>query len=153
LPISSRNSVPPSAASKRPTRRRVEPVYAPASAPNSSLSSSSSGSAPAFTRTNGRALRRELAWTISATFSLPAPLGPVMSTGTSARATWSARVTTACIRSLAHTAPQRSWRSASSSHVRRARPRRREFSSCSSRRRSRLRTETNSFSSSHGFAK
>ena len=76
LPISSRNSVPPSAASKRPTRRLVAPVKAPASAPNSSLSSSSSGRAPALTFTNGLSWRRELAWTISASFSLPTPFGP-----------------------------------------------------------------------------
>ena len=44
-PISSRNSVPPFAASKKPTLRRSAPVNAPFSWPNSSLSSSDSGSA------------------------------------------------------------------------------------------------------------
>jgi hypothetical protein len=47
-PISSRNSVPPSACSKRPTWRFVAPVKAPASCPNSSLSSSSAGIAAVF---------------------------------------------------------------------------------------------------------
>ncbi len=101
LPISSRNSVPPAAASKRPTRILVEPVNAPASAPNSSASSSWSGSAPAFTLMKGRSFRREFAWTISASFSLPAPFGPVIRTGTSEAATVAARLTTFCIWALA----------------------------------------------------
>ena len=53
-PISSRNSVPPSASSKRPMRVVNAPVNAPFSWPNSSLSSSSRGIAPQLTGTNGR---------------------------------------------------------------------------------------------------
>ena len=56
-PISSRNSVPPFAAAKRPMRSRSAPVNAPRTWPNSSLSSSSSGIAPQFTATNGRSAR------------------------------------------------------------------------------------------------
>ena len=101
LPISSRNSVPPCAASKRPMRGLFAPVNAPASAPNSSASSSSSGRAPALTFTNGLSLRREFACTISASFSLPEPLGPVISTGASEPRDVQARLTTPCIASLA----------------------------------------------------
>jgi hypothetical protein len=52
-PISSRNSVPPSANSKRPIRVDSAPVKAPFSWPNSSLSRRSAGIAPQFTGTNG----------------------------------------------------------------------------------------------------
>src|SRR5207245_1222894 len=52
-PTSSRKIVPPSASSKRPSRRSAAPVNAPFSWPNSSLSSSVSGSAAQFTATNG----------------------------------------------------------------------------------------------------
>ena len=51
---------------------------------------------------------RELAWMISASFSLPEPFGPVIRTGTSARATWRASVTTPRIASLSNTMPRRS---------------------------------------------
>ena len=52
-PISSRNSVPPLACSKRPMRRSVAPVNAPFSWPNSSDSSSSAAIADVFSATNG----------------------------------------------------------------------------------------------------
>ena len=52
-PTSSRNSVPPSASSKRPSLRLMAPVKAPFSWPNSSVSSSVSASAPQLTLTNG----------------------------------------------------------------------------------------------------
>ncbi len=71
MPISSRKSVPPCAASKRPARVRVAPVKAPASAPNSSLSMRSWGRAPALTLTYGPEARREFACTMSARRSLP----------------------------------------------------------------------------------
>ena len=54
-----------------------------------------------MTFTKGCWRRGELAWTISATFSLPEPLGPEMSTGASARATLAASETTRCMASLA----------------------------------------------------
>ena len=43
-----------------------------------------------------------------AIFSLPAPFGPVISTGTSAAATWTARSTSRAMASLWNTSPQRS---------------------------------------------
>src|SRR3989440_4451835 len=52
-PISSRNSVPPFACSKRPILRAVAPVKAPFSWPNSSLSISSRGIAAILIATNG----------------------------------------------------------------------------------------------------
>ena len=52
-PISSRNSVPPSACSKRPDARCIAPVKAPFSCPKSSLSIRSRGIAAMFTATNG----------------------------------------------------------------------------------------------------
>ncbi len=87
-PISSRNSVPPSASSKRPLRVATAPVKAPFSWPNSSLSSRSAGMAPQFTAMNGR-LRRGLAlWMARATTSLPVPDSPRISTLESCTATW-----------------------------------------------------------------
>ena len=52
-PISSRNSVPPSACSKRPALRALAPVKAPFSCPNSSDSIRSRGIAAMLTATNG----------------------------------------------------------------------------------------------------
>ena len=100
LPISSRNNVPPSAASKRPARVFDAPVNAPASAPNSSLSMRSPGNAPMFTAKNGASARLELACRTCATFSLPEPFGPVINTGTSLPATRVAISSTSCIASL-----------------------------------------------------
>ncbi len=45
---------------------------------------------------------------ISAIFSLPAPLGPVISTGRSERATWQARLMTRSLAGSANTTPARS---------------------------------------------
>ena len=56
-PISSRNSVPWFASSKRPTFCAIAPVNAPFSWPNSSLSSSPVGMAAQFSLTNVRAFR------------------------------------------------------------------------------------------------
>ena len=81
VPSSSRNNVPPSASSKRPSRARVAPVKAPASCPNNSASISVSGSAAQFIVINGppqRALRRCRRSAIS---SLPVPRSPTTSTG------------------------------------------------------------------------
>ena len=103
VPISSRNNVPPFAASKRPIRSLFAPVNAPGSAPKSSASRSSSGSAPTLTLTNGPRLRALLATTTSANFSLPAPFGPVMSTGTSLFATCAAKAKSLAMRSLSKT--------------------------------------------------
>ena len=60
LPISSRNSVPPSATLNSPCLFVTAPVKAPLMWPNSSLSSSVSLSEPQSTGTNGLSLRRLL---------------------------------------------------------------------------------------------
>jgi hypothetical protein len=86
-PISSRNSVPLSAASKRPTFLSVAPVNAPFSWPNSSLSISVSVSAAQLTATHGPAARRLPRWIARATISLPAPDSPPSSTVASVGAT------------------------------------------------------------------
>ena len=58
-PTSSRNRVPPLAASKRPGRSATAPENAPLAWPNSSLSASDSGRAAQFTCTSGLARRRD----------------------------------------------------------------------------------------------
>jgi len=52
------------------------------------------GSAPQLTGLNGPRARRERAWMVRATRSLPEPLSPVSSTGVSVRATRSASART-----------------------------------------------------------
>ena len=81
-PISSRNSVPPSACSKRPRRDACAPVKAPRSWPKSSDSSRSFGIAAVLIATNGPAARGEWRCSARATSSLPVPDSPVMSTVT-----------------------------------------------------------------------
>src|SRR5207247_1247560 len=61
-PISSRNSVPPSASSNFPSRSANAPVKLPFMWPNSSLSISSPGIAAQFTSTNGPWARGDSAW-------------------------------------------------------------------------------------------
>ena len=56
-PISSRNSVPPSAISKRPGMSLSAPVKAPFTCPKNSLSKRPSGTALQFNLTRGRPLR------------------------------------------------------------------------------------------------
>ena len=75
-PISSRNSVPPSADSNRPTRRSVAPVNAPRSCPNSSLSSRFSESAAQCTATKAPRARALAWWIACAISSLPVPDSP-----------------------------------------------------------------------------
>ena len=87
-PISSRNSVPPSAASARPMRRSRASVNAPFSCPKSSDSTSASGSAAQLRTTNGRSLRCESPCIACATSSLPVPLSPRISTVAPLGATW-----------------------------------------------------------------
>ena len=81
-PISSRNSVPPSACSKRPRRMVCAPVKAPRSWPNSSLSSKSLGMAAVLMATNGPDARCECLCSARATNSLPVPDSPVIITVT-----------------------------------------------------------------------
>src|SRR5205807_190404 len=71
--ISSRNSVPPSASSNRPTRSTFASVKAPFTCPNSSLSNRPSGMPPKLTATRGRSARPEAACSQRATTSLPVP--------------------------------------------------------------------------------
>ncbi len=85
-PISSRKSVPPSAARISPLRSSVAPEYAPRRAPNSSDSTRCSGSAPQLTATK-LPLRPESVWTARATTSFPDPVSPRMTIGTVAPAT------------------------------------------------------------------
>ena len=85
-PISSRNSVPPWARSKRPTVDATAPVNAPRSWPNNSLSSNSPGMAPQLTGTKGLPSRPEMRCRLRATTSLPVPDSPVISTFTSVSA-------------------------------------------------------------------
>ncbi len=76
-PISSRNSVPPSAESTRPfLPLPPAPVKEPASWPNSSLSMRLSGSAAQFTATKGLPARGEEACSALARCSLPTPVSP-----------------------------------------------------------------------------
>ena len=97
-PISSRKSVPPSAASSRPIFRRRASVKAPASWPNSSDSSSGSGTAEQVIDTKGRPARALSAWIARATSPLPLPLSPSSSTARAGEAAmrriWSRSATT-----------------------------------------------------------
>ena len=102
-PISSRKSVPPLAASNRPTREAMAPLKAPFLWPNSSLSSSVSGSAPQLIDTKGRAARDDCRWMLRATSSLPVPLSPCTSTGLSLPATRVITASTSRISALAPT--------------------------------------------------
>ncbi len=90
-PTSSRNSVPPSAASNSPCRSDAAPVNAPRAWPNSSVSKRSSLSAAQLIAQNRRWRRNDPAWIALAISSFPVPLSPSTSTGNgaaAARATW-----------------------------------------------------------------
>ncbi len=86
-PISSRNSVPPSASSNFPNCWRTAPVNDPFSCPNSADSTSSEGMAARFTGMNGPSARPDSRWIIRASSSLPVPLSPRMRTVASSAAT------------------------------------------------------------------
>src|SRR5881227_1016211 len=95
--ISSRNSVPPSASSNRPTRSTFASMKAPFTCPNSSLSNRPSGMPPRFTATSGRSARPEAACSQRATTSLPVPCSPRMSTLASDGPMRSISLSTGCI--------------------------------------------------------
>ena len=80
FPISSRNSVPPSAWENFPAWSLRASVNAPLTWPKSSLSKSVSLRAPTSTHTRGPPLRELLACTCLASSSLPVPFSPVIST-------------------------------------------------------------------------
>ena len=93
-PISSRNSVPPSAASKRPIRRSRAPVKAPFSCPKSSDATSADGIAAQFTRMNAREDRGDRLWIALAISSFPVPVSPRINTVESVAATLSTAFST-----------------------------------------------------------
>jgi len=66
--------VPPSASSKRPTRRSIAPVNAPLTWPKSSLSTSPAEMALQLTLTSARSRRALRAWMARAISSLPVPV-------------------------------------------------------------------------------
>ena len=73
--------MPPSAASKRPSRFLTAPVNAPRSCPKSSASMSDGGTAAQLTTTKGRSRRALRSCSMRATSSLPVPLSPVSEHG------------------------------------------------------------------------
>src|SRR5216683_1436191 len=87
-PISSRKMVPPSAASKRPTRRCSAPVKAPFSCPKSSDAISEGEIAAQLTRMNARADRFDRLWIARAINCLPVPVSPETRTVESVGATF-----------------------------------------------------------------
>jgi hypothetical protein len=86
-PISSRKSVPLSAATNRPLWSAIAPVNDPFMCPKSSLSSSVSGIAPQLIATKGWLARTLARWIARASSSLPVPLSPWISTLASPAAT------------------------------------------------------------------
>jgi hypothetical protein len=86
-PISSRKSVPLSAATKSPLWSAIAPVNDPFMCPKSSLSSSVSGIAPQLIATKGWFARTLARWIARASSSLPVPLSPWISTLASPAAT------------------------------------------------------------------
>ena len=102
-PISSRNSVPPSASSKSPALSPVDPVNDPATCPNSSDSRRLAGRAAQFTVSKRCAFRTLDLWIASAILVFPVPDSPSNNTGTSRMAMRFARPTTSRIDSLCPT--------------------------------------------------
>ena len=101
--ISSKRIVPPSANSKRPSRRSVAPVKAPFSCPKNSLSIKVSEIAAQFTRMYGCLANMLLRYNSRATNSLPVPFSPVINTVASVLATLSTKFFSFFIGSLSPT--------------------------------------------------
>jgi len=100
-PISSRKSVPPSAASKRPGLLCAAPVKAPFSWPNNSDSMRDGDKVAQLRVTKGPFHRFDKKCSRLAASSLPVPLSPIKSTGRSTGATrdkrsWKSRNTSDC---------------------------------------------------------
>src|SRR5438094_2713623 len=140
-PISSRKSVPPLAASKRPRRIWLAPVNAPFSCPKSSSSIRDSGKAQAEKATNGLSARWLRLWIALATTPLPVPLSPVMSTLVWTPATLPTTSFTCSIGSLLPSSPstcmeERNFWAAAKSRARTARRQaqsKANFKACTSR--------------------
>ncbi len=94
---SSSKSVPPSACSKRPSRRVMAPLNAPRSCPNSSRSRMESARAAQLSLTKGPLARGESAWMAAAASSFPVPVSPLTSTVTVVGATCSIMLRTRCM--------------------------------------------------------
>ena len=114
LPISSRKSVPPLAASNLPARSARASVKAPLTWPKSSLSKSVSGMAPISTETISSRWRAERLWISRASISLPVPFSPVMRMLASVAATFS---TISRMRIMAGLVPQNMGSSCVSSRL------------------------------------
>ena len=83
-------------------------MKAPRSAPNSSAAASSGATAPRFTATKGPPRRPLVRWMAWATSSLPVPVSPRRSTGTSRSATCWMSARTRWMPSLSPTSPRSS---------------------------------------------
>ncbi len=94
---SSSISVPPCAASNRPSFSPVAPVNAPFTWPKSSDSISVSGIAPQFTATNACSARGDSSCSARAASSLPVPDSPTSSTLVRAGAILRSMSNTRCI--------------------------------------------------------
>ena len=103
-PISSRNSVPPSAKRNLPSRPlRSAPVNAPGAKPKNSASNKVSGTAAILTLMKGPTERLDAAWMAWANNSLPVPVSPSSSTGLvdcAARRAWRFTSTAAGLRPI-----------------------------------------------------
>ena len=102
-PISSRNNVPPEAASNAPLRIVPAPVNAPRSWPKSSSSTRFSGMAAALSAMNGPAGCAPRLCNSRATSSFPDPLSPTIRTGLGIFATRPIASLSSCIAGLAPT--------------------------------------------------
>src|SRR5881409_639949 len=102
-PISSRNNVPPDAASNAPLRSAPAPVNAPRSWPNSSSSTRFSGMAAALSAMNGPPGFAPKRCRSRATSSFPDPLSPTIRTGLGIFATRPIASLSACMAGLAPT--------------------------------------------------
>ena len=95
--------MPPSAAATLPSVRLAAVECAPGADPYSSFSISSPGKAPQFSSTNGPLARRLLSWISLASWVLPDPDGPVISTLICSGATIATCFSSSAIAALAPT--------------------------------------------------
>ena len=120
--------MPPSASSKRPFARLVGAGVGTGFGAEQFGLDQFARQRAAVDRDERPVRTAELACTIDAMRSLPAPFGPVISTGTSERATWQARSSVRAMASEANTSPSRSYlRCSASRRLRRSWPTRVHF--------------------------